>query len=77
MGNTSKYRQLINVVAAGRTPIMELGMGIEPAKIGYFLARVELPICGDVSSLGSFFATFSPFFFFQTLCFPNEADYKA
>ena len=21
----------------------------EPAKIGYFLARVELPICGDVS----------------------------
>jgi hypothetical protein len=42
---------------------MELGMGIEPARIGYFLARVELPICGDVSSRRSFFAATSPFFF--------------
>ena len=39
-------------------------MGIEPTKIGYFLARVGLPICGDAFSLKSFFAAFSPFFFF-------------
>jgi hypothetical protein len=40
-------------------------MGIEPTKIGYFLARVERPICGDVSSQESLFAATSPFFLFQ------------
>jgi hypothetical protein len=39
-------------------------MGIEPTKIGYLLARVKLPICGDVSQT-SFFAASFPFFLFQ------------
>jgi len=39
-------------------------MGIEPTKIGYFLARVELPICGDVSSQKSSSQHLPPFFFF-------------
>jgi hypothetical protein len=42
--------------------VKKLGMGIEPSKIGYFLARVELPICGDVSSPKSFFAASFPLF---------------
>jgi hypothetical protein len=40
-------------------------MGIEPTKIGYFLARVGLPICGDAFSLKSFFAASFPFFLFS------------
>jgi hypothetical protein len=44
--------------------VVELGMGIEPTKIGY-LARVGLPICGDAFSLKSFFGASFPFFLFS------------
>jgi len=50
----------------------ELGMGIEPTKIGYLLARVKLPISGDASSQKSFFAASSPFFLFSNTLFPKR-----
>ena len=45
----------------------KLGMGIEPTKIGYLLARVKPAIGGDVSSQQSFFAASSPLSLFHNL----------
>ena len=59
-------KQRIHLPKAGGSE-KKLGMGIEPTKIGYILARVKPAIGGDVSSQQSFFAASFPLSLFHNL----------